>query len=130
MRNHSTSNAMIMPLALLSLALLLSCGAQQSDKSGAGNSTKLASQSPGRDSVTVVLVGEDSVSVFDLLQRSHQVQSLSTAMGVFVNGIDSLKNSQRAVWIFSVNDTMPDIASNKKITRTGDKVVWHYRLMQ
>jgi len=126
--NYWNSNRTVLALLSLScLALLLSCGAQQSDKADTGNQKSSASEPAGRDSLTIVLAGEDSVSVFDLLKRSHRVDSWSTAVGVFVNGIDSTKNGPRVFWIYSVNDSMPGIASDKKITKIGDKVVWHFR---
>ncbi len=130
MNRHINYRVIAFLVALLCAALLLACSSQQTGKNNQGSEKNLASTSPGRDSLTIPLAGEDSVSVFDLLKRTHQVDSWSTAMGVFVNGIDSLKNSERAVWIYSVNDSLPDIASDRRLTRTGDKVVWHYRLMQ
>ncbi|PWB74367.1 hypothetical protein C3F09_04005 [candidate division GN15 bacterium] len=130
MNSHISNRAVFWAVTLLCVVLSLSCGSQQSGKNDQGTEKNLASQSPGRDSLTIELTGADSVSVFVLLQRSHQVDSWSTAMGVFVNGIDSVKNGRRAVWIYSVNDSLPDIASDRRLTRAGDKVVWHYRLLQ
>lgn len=124
------SRAVFALFPLLGLALFLSCNAQQSDQRDAGNQKSSALRSADRDSLTIILTGEDSVSVFELLKRSHRVDSWSTAVGVFVNGIDSMKNSPRVFWIYSVNDSLPDIASDKKITKAGDKVVWHFRRMQ
>ena len=125
--NNRTVGAL---LALFGLALLLSCSAQESDKAGSGKQENAASESASGDSLTIALTGEDSISVFDLLKRSHQVDSWSTAVGVFVNGIDSMKNGPRVFWIYSVNDSMPDIASDRKITKAGDKVVWHFRRLR
>jgi len=124
------SRAVLALFALFTVAAFLSCDAQQSDQRDAGNQKSPALESADRDSLTITLTGEDSVSVFELLKRSHQVDSWSTAVGVFVNGIDSMKNSPRVFWIYSVNDSMPEIASDKKITKAGDKVVWHFRRMQ
>ena len=114
-------------LVVIGLALLLSCKAQQSEKADASKQSNRASEVSARDSLTIVLTGQDSVSVFELLKQSHQVDSWSTAIGVFVNGIDTMRNSPRVFWIYSVNDSMPDIASDRKITKAGDKVVWHFR---
>ena len=116
--------------ALVGVLLLLSCGGQQSDKTDSGNKMNTVSESAGSDSLAIVLAGEDSVSVFDLLKRSHRVDSWSTAVGVFVNGIDSMTNGPRVFWIYSVNDSLPDIASDRKITKAGDKVVWHFRRLR
>ncbi len=130
MVGRSNYRIVVILLALFSVALLASCGSQQSDKGGATAKVNLASESPGSDSLTITLVGEDSVSVFDLLKRSHDVDSWSTAVGVFVKGIDSFKNGPRVFWIYSVNDSMPDIASDRRITKAGDTVIWHLRRLQ
>jgi hypothetical protein len=109
---------------------VLSCGEKQRENAGSSGRYNLASELAKLDSVTIVLTGEDSVSVFELLKRLHRVDSWSTAVGVFVNGIDTLKNGPRVFWVFSVNDTMPEIASDKRITKNGDRVVWHFRRLE
>ena len=53
-----------------------------------------------RDSVTVELVGADSVTVFELLKTSHKVDFLSTSGGVFVKGIDSVNNGTSTFWVY------------------------------
>ncbi len=104
-------------LLLISAALFIACGSTDTN------------QSPGAaaDSVTVALSGVDSVSVFDLLKQKHAVDYRSTISGVFVTGIDSVENSQQAYWIYTVNDTAPQVAADKMLTRDGDRVVWHFR---
>jgi hypothetical protein len=82
-----------------------------------------------RDSVVVELTGTDSVSVFDLLKATHKVDYLSTAGGVFVKAIDSVANGTSTYWVYSVNDTTPKVAADRMLTRTGDRVVWHFRKM-
>ncbi|MFZ1684866.1 MAG: DUF4430 domain-containing protein [Candidatus Zixiibacteriota bacterium] len=81
----------------------------------------------GADSTVIALVGRDSVSVLDLLKESHTVNSWGTVMGTYVESIDSLKNSSTVFWIYSVNDSIPQVASDKWMTRTGDRVAWHFR---
>ena len=121
--------AVFLCVTIIILTLVISCGKKQSDQSSA-NATNLASVMADKDSVTIPLVGQDSVTVFDLLKQSHQIDSWPTALGRFVNGIDSFKNSAHAFWVYSVNDTMPDIASDKRFTRAGDKVIWHFRRVE
>ena len=116
--------------ATIVMLLLLACGEQQRSNAGSSGRKNLASEMAKLDSVTIELPGEDSVSVFDLLKRAHKVDSYSTAVGQFVNGIDTLKNGARVFWVYSVNDTMPEIASDRKITKVGDRVVWHYRRLE
>jgi hypothetical protein len=85
--------------------------------------------SSSRDSIVIELAGKDSVSVFDLLRGSHAVCFQSTMGGVFVKQIDSVKSSTSAFWIYSVNDSMPKVAADRLLTRTGDRVKWHLRKM-
>ena len=83
-----------------------------------------------RDSVTVELVGADSVTVFDLLKAGHKVDFLNTSGGVFVKGIDSINNGTSTFWVYSVNDTTPKVAADLMYTKAGDKIVWHFRKMK
>jgi hypothetical protein len=108
-------------LSLIILFAIASCSGQNS---GSKQDVSLPS---GPDSLVITLVGQDSVSVFDLLKKEHSVKSWGTAMGTYVAGIDSLENSSSVFWIYSVNDTMPQTASDKWLTHTGDKVQWHFR---
>lgn len=82
------------------------------------------------DSLVIELKGEDSSSVFDILKARHKVKYFSSAMGIFVTAIDSLKNTPRLFWVYSVNDSMAKIACDKYITKTGDKIKWHYRYLK
>ena len=82
-----------------------------------------------RDSAFIELTGADSITVFDLLKSAHQVDYLVTAGGVFVKSIDSVTNGTSVFWIYSVNDTNPKVAADRMLTRTGDRVVWHFRKM-
>lgn len=117
-------------IAAIATVVLVSCGEQKRTNAGSSGRNNIASEAAKLDSVTIELTGADSVSVFDLLRRAHKVDSYSTAVGEFVSGIDTVKNSARAFWVYSVNDTMPEIASDKKLTKTGDRVVWHYRKLE
>ncbi len=122
---------------LASLTLLLmygmiiqGCGTKEADVSKAPDSTGSADESEkkGRDSVTFTLTGQDSVTVFGLLQMSHRVEYQSTSMGVFITGIDSIRAGGGGYWVYSVNDTVPKIAADKMFTRQGDTVLWRLRI--
>jgi hypothetical protein len=114
---------------VLALGFLSSCGGQGEsppmDRQPAGESAAPAV----RDSLVIELAGRDSVSVFDLLLADHEVDHYATAMGAFVRAIDSLENSSTACWIYTVNDSMADIASDRYITTDSDSVKWHYRII-
>ena len=117
-------------ILLLTAALVIhGCGnKQEAEPSAQAQDSATASETSGRDSVTFELTGQDSVSAFVLLQQSHYVEYRSTAMGVFVTGIDSVQGGGNAFWIYTVNDTTPKTASDKMFTRNGDRVVWLLRL--
>lgn len=120
----------VVATAVIAVTILSSCGEQKRTDAGSSGRNNIASEMATLDSVTIELTGADSVSVYDLLKHAHNVDSWSTAVGMFVNGIDTLKNNSRVFWVYSVNDTMPEIASDKRITKNGDRVVWHYRQLK
>jgi hypothetical protein len=103
---------------------IIGCAKQEADI------TPKTAATESRDSVIVELAGVDSVTVFDLLKQTHEVDYLSTSGGVFVKGIDSVNNGTSTYWVYSVNDTNPKISADRMYTRAGDKVVWHFRKMK
>ena len=114
-------------LVLLALGLIIhGCGTEEQESSALPGDTTTAAnteESKGRDSVSVTLVGQDSVTVLELLQMSHYVESRSTAMGSFVTGIDSIRGGTSGYWVYTINDTVPKTAADKMFTRSGDKSV-------
>ena len=94
----------------------------------AGKNAAVAPSS--RDSVVIELVGRDLVNVFDLLRESHAVCFQPSMNGVFVKQIDSVKSGMSAFWIYSVNDTMPNMAADRVMTHAGDRVKWYFRKMR
>lgn len=123
----------IVASALLAITVIAAtCNVSCSNKSDqaakeAETATDTTLVTEPQDSVVIDLTGEDSVSVFALLQRDHNVEYKSTAMGVFVTGIDGLKNGSGIYWIYTVNDTTPQSAGDRVLTKSGDRVQWHYR---
>lgn len=110
-------------LAWLTITLA-SCGGRQEDTSSdSGKSESSAAQ----DSVVITLVGEDSVSVLALLQRDHEVASKSSVMGKFVTAVDSLESGASVFWVYTVNDSSPDVACDRFLTSDSDTVRWHFR---
>ncbi len=111
--------------------LIFACsGQQKSENEKSSPTTDSVTVAPAADSLRIELIGLDSLSVFELLEKSHRVSYHPTALGVFVNGIDSVENDARHYWVYSVNDSMPQIASDKYLTATGDRIVWHYRKVE
>ena len=109
------------------LSAAAGCSGQSDTAKKPASTADTARSSTAQDSVLVELTGRDSVSVFDLLRQSHAVCFQESMGGVFVKQIDSAKNSASAFWIYSVNDTMPKVAADRLLTRTGDRVKWHFR---
>ncbi len=114
-------------LSILLIVSLVSCSEKQETAIDQPSSADSAAKPSHVDSITVELTGVDSMSVFDLLRENHQVDVKSSAMGVFVQAIDSITNSDDAYWMYSVNDSMGQVASDKYITADGDLVRWHFR---
>jgi len=117
----------LLAIAFLLFSLSVSCNNRSEQTSDKISTAVDTLDTQPEDSVVIDLTGEDSVSVFELLKRNHNVDYKTTAMGVFVSGIDGLKNSSGVYWIYSVNDTTPQAASDKVLTKSGDRVKWHFR---
>lgn len=115
--------------AILLPFLVSSCGTEVDNDTGlrqsdTGDSPALSAPV---DSIVIELAGADSRTAFDLLKSNHQVEYKSSVMGVFVTAIDSIENSAGAYWLYSVNDSMPLVACDKYVTKSGDMVKWHFR---
>lgn len=82
-----------------------------------------------QDSLVIIYKGIDSMNVLEILLRNHDVHTVSSGMGTFVRGIDSIENSSEAFWLYSVNDTIADRAADNYMTKTGDIIKWHYRFI-
>lgn len=98
---------------------------------GCGNDNKADSTDKTNgapvDSLVIVLQGETGQSVFEITQREHAVDFISSIDGNFVQAIDSIEINSKYGWLYSVNDSMGQVASDKYITNNGDTIKWHYR---
>jgi len=115
--------------AILSTFLLYSCDSKTEKESDLKQTETANSMVPllPFDSVIIELVGADSQTVFDLLRNDHQVEYKSSVMGVFVTAIDSIENGGSAYWIYTVNDSIPPVACDKYVTKSGDILKWHFQ---
>ncbi len=102
------------------------CSGSESEKPAPPPADTVTTGTPG-DSVTITLVATDTTDAFSLLQQTHAVVSKATAMGIFVQQVDSLASGNGAFWMFSVNDSMPMVAADKCPVLPGDTVRWHLR---
>lgn len=80
------------------------------------------------DSLILVQLAPDSVTVLELLERDHEVQYTSSAMGAFVEMIDSVGGDEAYFWLYSVNGEMGQTAADKQMLDPGDTVRWHYQM--
>jgi TolA-binding protein len=106
--------------------MLLVCGCGESAKN---EKVDIQSQKVSEpvDSVVIELYGQDGKSVFDITEEQHKIEYLESAVGVFVHAIDSLEIGSEYGWMYSVNDSMGYVASDKYITHDSDIVKWHFR---
>lgn len=112
---------------LLLLAGATSC-IERRDSSHIGDNATADSVTLSRpDSLLIELTGIDSVSVFELLMQEHDVVFHGSVMGVFVKTIDSIENSDKYIWLFTVNDSLVSVSCDKYLTADGDTIRWHYR---
>jgi hypothetical protein len=111
---------------LLFAMSIASCG-QKEESASIKVETDTIPATGGEDSLTIALTGRDSVTVFDLLVESHQVDYAQSSMGVFIKTIDSVTNSSGVFWLYSINDSMASVAADKYITKDNDRVIWHFR---
>lgn len=96
----------------------------QADSTDLGEAKKAGT---AKDSVTIEMVAIDSTTAFEILRREHYVAYKSSAMGVFVTAIDSIVSTSDRFWLCSVNDSMLQVASDRRAVHPGDTVRWHLR---
>ncbi len=109
-------------LVLLLIPVILGCAGKSDPADNSGADT---TASP--DSVIISIKGETGKSVFEITRANHKVDFLDSPAGVFVKAIDSLESGYYYGWIYSVNDTVGQVASDRFITKDGDIIKWYFR---
>lgn len=107
---------------LLLIPIIICCAGKSGPREKSGADT---TASP--DSLIISLKGQTGKSVFEITRANHKVDYLDSPAGVFVKAIDSLESGYYYGWIYSVNDTVGQIASDRFVTRGGDIIKWHFR---
>ncbi|MFA6423535.1 MAG: DUF4430 domain-containing protein [Patescibacteria group bacterium] len=79
------------------------------------------------NSKLVSYVGEDGKTAYELLKKNATVEAQESTAGAFVQSINNVKNTDKEFWIFYVNGEMSNSASDKYITKVGDKIEWRYQ---
>ena len=124
---QSTRLAFIMTL-FLALVLAVSCGKKEDETDTAGDQDiKRGGLADPADSLIIEMTGVDSLTVFDILVKEHEVKHMTSLKGVYVIGINSISNEGGYYWLYSVNGVMGDVACDKQVTKDGDAIRWHYR---
>jgi hypothetical protein len=97
------------------------CGGGQSDSAGRAPSADTA------DSLVITVPGRDGSSVFEVTSADHQLRYTESPMGVFIKGIDGVIAADGYAWVYTVNDTAGSLACDRRMTREGDTIKWHFR---
>ncbi len=113
-------------VAALVFGLLLLAGCGESGKEAETANAK-ADKSGPIDSLVLTMNGVDGKSVFEITKEQHEVEYIESAVGMFVQAIDSVEIGTDYGWLYSVNDSMGQVASDKYITDDSDIIKWHYR---
>lgn len=71
--------------------------------------------------------GENEKSVFELLTQKHDVEYSQSDLGVFVESVDSLSNSDNEYWIYYIDGEMGMTAADKTITQNNQNIEWKYQ---
>jgi len=121
-------------MILLSLSLfffLVNCSSDSKNKPAGGAKSNIPPPATAneRDSIFYGMTAEDSTTVFDLTVKYNMVEYDRSGSDYFVYSINRVEQGNDYFWVYAVNDTMGQVASNKRQIGPGDRVVWHYRLI-
>ncbi len=83
-----------------------------------------------QDSLVIELGGRDSLTVLDVLLLEHEADFKRTALGVFVQAIDSVPNARGFFWLYSVNDSTGQVSCDRHVTKDGDVIRWYFRRVE
>jgi hypothetical protein len=75
-------------------------------------------------------LGENGKNVFELLQKSHDVEYSKTDLGIFIVSIDNLKSTGTNYWIYYIDGKMSNIAADKYVTKNNQIITWKYEKLQ
>jgi hypothetical protein len=120
-------NKLIVWVIILLVTSLWGCGGSEKDVKTGSSSGQMLSDARPVDSIILELTGKDGRSVFEITIEKHQLDFIESAVGNFIKSIDSVEINHAYGWMYSVNDTMGTVASDKYITNDSDIVKWHYR---
>lgn len=70
--------------------------------------------------------GVDGKNALELLEENNQIQTQDTSLGVFVQEINGISNSDTNYWIYYVNDQIGTVGPDQYQTKNGDVIEWRY----
>lgn len=74
--------------------------------------------------------GQDDKTALEILKNTHQIESQDSSIGVFVTGIDEIKNQENKFWMFYVDGKLASTSADKYQTKAGEKIEWRYESLQ
>lgn len=115
-------------LAMILLAAFFwSCGESKKEVETDSSTDQMLSNAEPVDSIILELIGQSGRSVFEITGDKYDLDFIESAVGNFVKAIDSVEINHAFGWMYSVNDTMGVVASDKYVTNDSDVIKWHYR---
>jgi hypothetical protein len=124
MDTKGANNMLMKLLIIFGLLLFIGCGEAQKETETAIEEVEVSGPV---DSLVITLDGVEGKTVFEITNEQHEVEYLESAVGMFVHAIDSTEIGSEYGWMYSVNDSMAQVASDKYITNNSDIIKWHYR---
>jgi hypothetical protein len=71
--------------------------------------------------------GSDGKSVLDVLEESHQVETINQgSLGVYITSIDGKQSGPDGFWLFSINGQIGENTADKTITTNTQTIEWYY----
>lgn len=69
--------------------------------------------------------GEEGKTAFELLKKSHKVESTSGQYGEFVTAIDGVKADEKSeFWALYANGKQTQVGASSYKTKNGEKIEW------
>jgi len=118
MKNTSRSAKYSISLGAALAVLVVGCGAKDPNVQNVGSAG---------DSLSVAVVAVDSTTALQALLAERVVEYQESSMGAFVIAIDSISAPAGYSWLYSVNDSMGMVASDRRAVGPDDRIVWHLR---
>src|SRR5689334_17915029 len=98
---------------------LLGIGASELAKKSPSKQTTGTSQSTV---APISYAGQEGKSVLELLKANHQVESVDSSYGTYVQSIDGKASTETSVWLYYVNNEPGLEAADKTITKDGQTI--------